>query len=105
MPPVSGLLVLDKPAGPTSFEVVARVKRLLRADKAGHTGMLDPLATGVLAVCLGEAVKLQQWLTEGDKAYEALVAFGAATTTEDAEGEVTARGNPAPLDAARSEER
>lgn len=97
---VSGLVVVDKPAGPTSFDVVARVKRLFRAAKAGHTGTLDPLATGVLAVCLGEAVKLQQWLTEGDKGYEALVAFGAATTTEDAEGEVTERGDPARLDAA-----
>ncbi|HYS80219.1 MAG TPA: tRNA pseudouridine(55) synthase TruB [Anaeromyxobacteraceae bacterium] len=97
---ISGLLVIDKPAGPTSFDVVTRVKRLLRARKAGHTGTLDPLATGVLVVCLGEAVKLQQWLTEGDKAYEALVAFGAATTTEDAEGEVVARGDPGPLDAA-----
>jgi tRNA pseudouridine55 synthase len=98
MPAPSGLLVVDKPAGPTSFDVVARVRRLLRAEKAGHTGTLDPLATGVLAVCLGEAVKLQQWLTEGDKGYEALVAFGAATTTEDGEGEVTARGDPAALD-------
>lgn len=97
--PPSGVLVVDKPVGPTSFDVVARVKRLLRADKAGHTGTLDPLATGVLAVCLGEAVKLQQYLTEGDKAYQALVAFGAATTTQDAEGEVTARGDPSLLDA------
>ncbi|GEJ59450.1 tRNA pseudouridine(55) synthase TruB [Anaeromyxobacter diazotrophicus] len=98
MPAPSGLLVVDKPAGPTSFDVVARVRRLLRAEKAGHTGTLDPLATGVLAVCLGEAVKLQQWLTDGDKGYEALVAFGAATSTEDAEGEVVARGDPAALD-------
>ncbi|HVI75513.1 MAG TPA: tRNA pseudouridine(55) synthase TruB [Anaeromyxobacteraceae bacterium] len=97
---LSGLLVVDKPAGPTSFDVVARARRLFRAQKAGHTGTLDPLATGVLAVCLGEAVKLQQWLTQGDKGYEAIVAFGAATTTEDAEGEVTARGDPAALDAA-----
>jgi tRNA pseudouridine55 synthase len=98
---ISGLLVIDKPAGPTSFDVVTRVKRLVRARKAGHTGTLDPLATGVLVVCLGEAVKLQQWLTDGDKAYEALVAFGAATTTEDAEGEVVARGDAGALDAAR----
>jgi tRNA pseudouridine55 synthase len=97
---VSGVLVVDKPAGPTSFDVVTRVKRLLRANKAGHTGTLDPLATGVLAVCVGDAVKLQQFLADGDKAYEALVAFGAATTTEDAEGEVTARGDPSRLDAA-----
>ncbi len=98
---VSGVLVVDKPLGPTSFDVVARVKRLVRAQKAGHTGTLDPLATGVLVVCLGEAVKLQQWLTEGDKAYEALAAFGAATTTEDAEGEVVERGDPEPLDGDR----
>jgi len=96
----AGLLVVDKPVGPTSFDVVARVKRALGADKAGHTGTLDPLASGVLAVCLGEAVKLQHWLADGDKAYLATVAFGAATTTEDAEGEVTARGDPAGLDAA-----
>jgi tRNA pseudouridine55 synthase len=95
----TGLLVVDKPAGPTSFSVVARVKRVLRADKAGHTGTLDPAATGVLAVCVGEAVKLQQFLTEGDKAYEAGIAFGAATETEDAEGRVVERGEPSALTA------
>jgi tRNA pseudouridine55 synthase len=94
---VSGLLVVDKPVGPTSFDVVARVRRLFRAAKAGHTGTLDPLASGVLAVCLGECVKLQGWLAEGDKAYDATVAFGVATATEDAEGEVVARGDPAGL--------
>ncbi len=98
-PTLSGVLVVDKPAGPTSFDVVARVKRALRAEKAGHTGTLDPLATGVLAVCLGDGVKLQQFLADGDKAYEAVVAFGAATTTQDAEGAVTARGDPCHLDA------
>lgn len=96
-----GVLVVDKPQGPTSFEVVQRVRRLFRADRAGHTGTLDPLATGVLAVCLGEAVKLQAWLAEGDKAYQATVAFGAATDTEDAAGRITERGDPAGLDAAR----
>ncbi|HUL60917.1 MAG TPA: tRNA pseudouridine(55) synthase TruB [Anaeromyxobacteraceae bacterium] len=95
-----GVLVVDKPSGPTSFEVVKRVRRLLRAAKAGHTGTLDPMATGVLAVCVDDAVKLQQWLTDGDKAYQATVAFGAATDTEDAEGEVVARADPAGLDAA-----
>jgi tRNA pseudouridine55 synthase len=98
-PTASGVLVVDKPAGPTSFEVVARVKRALRAEKAGHTGTLDPLATGVLVVCLGEAVKLQQFLADGDKEYVAVVAFGAATSTQDAEGEITARGDPSRLDA------
>ncbi len=96
---VNGVLVVDKPAGPTSFDVVTRVRRLLRAGKAGHTGTLDPLATGVLAVCVGEAVKLQQFLCEGDKVYRAVFAFGCATTTEDAEGEITERGDPSRLDA------
>jgi tRNA pseudouridine55 synthase len=85
---VGGVLVVDKPAGPTSFEVVRRVRSALGAAKAGHTGTLDPAATGVLAVCVEDGVKLQQWLVAGDKAYEALVAFGAATATQDAEGRV-----------------
>lgn len=92
-----GVLVIDKPAGPTSFDVVRRVRRALGAEKAGHAGTLDPAATGVLAVCVDDAVKVQQWLVDGDKTYEATVAFGAATTTEDAEGEVVARGDPAGL--------
>jgi tRNA pseudouridine55 synthase len=94
----SGVLVVDKPAGPTSFEVVKRVRRALGAAKAGHAGTLDPAATGVLVVCVGEAVKLQQFLSDGDKGYHATVAFGAATTTEDAEGEVIARGDPSALE-------
>ncbi len=95
----SGVLVVDKPAGPTSFDVVARVRRLLRVPKAGHTGTLDPLATGVLAICVGDALKLQQFLCDGDKAYRAVFAFGAATATQDAEGEIVARGDPSGLDA------
>ncbi len=94
-----GVLVVDKPAGPTSFEVVKRVRRALAAGKAGHAGTLDPAATGVLAVCVDDAVKLQQWLADGDKAYQATIAFGAATTTEDTEGEVVARGDPSALTA------
>ena len=96
-----GILVVDKPAGPTSFAVVERVRRALGAAKAGHTGTLDPAATGVLAVCLDDAVKLQHWITEGDKAYEALVAFGVATDTEDAEGREMERGDPTGLTAER----
>ena len=95
-----GVLVVDKPAGPTSFDVVRRVRRLLGAAKAGHAGTLDPMATGVLAVCVGDAVKLQQFLAEGDKAYEAAVAFGIATDTQDAEGKAVERGDPSRLDAA-----
>lgn len=96
-----GILVVDKPAGPTSFAVVERVRRALGAGKAGHTGTLDPAATGVLAVCVDDAVKLQHWITEGDKAYEALVVFGSATDTEDAEGRELARGDPSGLTAER----
>jgi tRNA pseudouridine55 synthase len=95
-----GVLVVDKPAGPTSFEVVQRVRRALGAERAGHAGTLDPAATGVLAVCVDDAVKLQQWLADGDKAYDATVAFGTATSTEDAEGEIVERGDPSRLDAA-----
>jgi len=91
---------VDKPAGPTSFDVVRRVSGALRASKAGHTGTLDPMATGLLAVCLGEAVKLQQFLVEGDKRYLAEVAFGTATDTEDAEGRVVETGDPSGLAAA-----
>lgn len=100
MTEAAGVLLVDKPAGPTSFDVVARVRRALSAPRAGHAGTLDPAATGLLAVCLGEGVKLQRFLAEGDKAYEAVVALGAATDTEDAEGRVTARGDPSGLDAA-----
>ncbi len=91
---LSGILVVDKPAGPTSFDVVNRLRRAVRARKAGHAGTLDPAATGVLVVCLEDAVRLQQWLSDGDKAYRATIAFGAATETEDAEGRVIAEGEP-----------
>jgi tRNA pseudouridine55 synthase len=97
--PPSGVLVVDKPAGPTSFDVVSRARRALGARKAGHAGTLDPAATGVLAVCLGDAVRLQHYLVDGDKAYEATIAFGAATDTEDAEGKVVAEGDPSGLTA------
>ncbi len=100
MTEAAGVLLVDKPAGPTSFEVVARVRRALAVSRAGHAGTLDPAATGLLAICLGEGVKLQRFLAEGDKSYEALVALGAATDTEDDEGRVTARGDPSALDAA-----
>ncbi len=92
-----GVLLVDKPAGPTSHDVVLRVRRALGTTAAGHTGTLDPAATGLLAVCLGDALKVQRWLTEGDKAYQATVAFGAATDTEDATGQVTERGDAAGL--------
>jgi tRNA pseudouridine55 synthase len=83
---MDGLLVVDKPAGPTSHDVVARVRRALRQARVGHTGTLDPAATGVLCLVLGRATRLAQFLTTSDKAYEAVVRFGFATDTGDAEG-------------------
>lgn len=85
---VHGVLLLDKPLGLSSNDALVRAKRLLRAQKAGHTGTLDPLATGLLPLCFGEATKFSQDLLEADKTYEAQVRLGQCTTTGDAEGEV-----------------
>ena len=92
-----GVLLVDKPAGPTSHDVVLRVRRALGTPSAGHAGTLDPAATGLLVVCVGDALKLQRWLADGDKVYQATVAFGAATDTEDATGAVTERGDASGL--------
>ena len=81
-----GVLVIDKPRGPTSHDVVARVRRALGTRAVGHAGTLDPMATGVLVVAVGEATKLVRWLTEDAKSYRATVALGAETDTLDAEG-------------------
>lgn len=86
--PVHGVLLLDKPLGLTSNQALQRVKWLLRAEKAGHTGTLDPLATGVLPLCFGAATKFSQMHLDADKAYETTVRLGIQTTTADAEGEV-----------------
>jgi tRNA pseudouridine55 synthase len=87
---VHGVLLLDKPLGLSSNDALVRAKRLLRANKAGHTGTLDPLATGLLPLCFGEATKFSQDLLEADKTYEATVRLGQKTATGDAEGEVIA---------------
>ncbi len=84
--PVRGMLVIDKPAGLTSHDLVLAVRHRLRA-RAGHTGTLDPQATGVLLVCVGEATRLTRFLQHDDKVYECVVRFGWATDTYDAEGE------------------
>jgi tRNA pseudouridine55 synthase len=86
---VSGWLVVDKPAGITSTAVVNKVKWAMEAQKAGHAGTLDPAATGVLAIALGEATKTVPYITDALKCYRFVVNLGAATTTDDAEGEVT----------------
>jgi tRNA pseudouridine55 synthase len=85
---IDGILLLDKPLGFSSNQVLQKVKHLFQATKAGHTGTLDPLATGLLPICLGEATKFAQYVTDADKTYIATVKFGATTTTGDAEGKV-----------------
>jgi len=102
---MDGVLVIDKPSGPTSFDVVRQVRSLLKIKKVGHTGTLDPMATGVLPLCLGEATKVAGFITEGDKAYDATVRLGSETDTQDAQGKVTAQApvpalTPALLEAA-----
>ncbi|HKW81639.1 MAG TPA: tRNA pseudouridine(55) synthase TruB [Casimicrobiaceae bacterium] len=84
---VDGVLPLDKPAGLSSNAALQRARRLYRAEKAGHTGTLDPLASGLLPVCFGEATKFAQLLLDSDKAYAATVRLGRTTTTGDAEGD------------------
>jgi tRNA pseudouridine55 synthase len=88
--PVHGWLIFDKPQGMTSTQAVSRVKRLYDAAKAGHAGTLDPLATGVLPIALGEATKTVPFVVEGSKDYRFTVQFGAETDTDDAEGSVVA---------------
>lgn len=85
---VNGVLLLDKPIGFSSNQALQKVKWLYSAAKAGHTGTLDPLATGLLPICLGEATKFAQYVTDADKTYFATIKLGATTTTGDAEGEV-----------------
>ncbi|MEE8439576.1 MAG: tRNA pseudouridine(55) synthase TruB [Micropepsaceae bacterium] len=89
--PVHGWVVLDKPEGITSTQAVARVRRALNAQKAGHAGTLDPLATGVLAIALGEATKTVPYVMDGQKNYRFTARWGIATDTDDSQGEVTER--------------
>ena len=85
---ISGVILLDKPLGFSSNQALQKVKHLLQAAKAGHTGSLDPLASGLLPLCFGEATKFSHFLLDADKSYRALVKLGSTTTTGDAEGEV-----------------
>jgi tRNA pseudouridine55 synthase len=84
--PLDGILLLDKPAGMSSNQALQRVRHLFRAEKAGHTGALDPLATGLLPLCFGEATKIAGYLLGNDKAYETTARLGATTDTDDADG-------------------
>ena len=97
---ISGWLVVDKPAGMTSTSVVNKVRWALDAQKAGHAGTLDPDATGVLAVALGEATKTVPYITDALKCYRFMVRLGLGTRTDDAEGEVTETSDSRPSDAA-----
>lgn len=84
--PPSGLIVVDKPRGPTSHDIVSKMRRTLQAGAIGHAGTLDPMATGVLVLAIGEATKLVSWLTAHEKSYEATIALGSTTDTLDADG-------------------
>jgi tRNA pseudouridine55 synthase len=97
---VDGWVVLDKPLGMGSTQAVGRIRRLFAAEKAGHGGTLDPLATGVLPVALGEATKTVPFVMDGRKEYRFTLRFGEARSTEDAEGEVTATSEKRPTDGA-----
>ena len=91
---MNGVVVVDKPAGITSHDVVDRVRKLLGVKKAGHTGTLDPLATGVLPVCVGEATKIASFLAGDDKVYEVVMLLGVRTDTQDVTGTVLAEQEP-----------
>jgi len=97
---INGILLLDKPIGFSSNQALQKIKWLLKAAKAGHTGTLDPLATGLLPLCFGEATKFAHFLTDADKTYIATIKLGATTTTGDAEGEVL---STSPVNVSRSE--
>jgi tRNA pseudouridine55 synthase len=99
-----GVLVLDKPSGPTSHDVVRRARRALGTRAVGHAGTLDPMASGVLVLGVGEGTKLLQHLTGADKAYVATVELGVATDSLDADGVVTERADVPPLTAALVQE-
>lgn len=93
---LDGVFLLDKPTGISSHSAMKRVQRLLCAEKAGHTGSLDPLATGMLPICLGEATKFSRFFLEAKKAYSVKVCWGVTTTTGDREGEILSTA-PAPV--------
>ncbi len=94
--PVHGWVVLDKPLGMTSTQAVGKIRRLFDAEKVGHGGTLDPLATGLLPIALGEATKTVQWAMDGRKIYRFEVAWGEERSTDDREGEITARSDLRP---------
>jgi tRNA pseudouridine55 synthase len=101
---VDGILLLDKPEGITSNAALQRVKRLYQAEKAGHTGSLDPIATGLLPICLGQATKLSGFLLDADKAYRVTARLGVKTSTGDREGSPIATSDPNGVTASQLEQ-
>jgi tRNA pseudouridine55 synthase len=101
---VNGIVLLDKPAGMTSNAALQTVKRLFDAQKAGHTGSLDPLATGLLPICLGEATKISAFLLDADKRYRFTMRLGERTDSGDADGEIVERRDPGNVDRAAIEQ-
>lgn len=100
MPPLNGWLIIDKPGGMTSAQVVGRLKKYVKPSKIGHAGTLDPMATGILPLAIGEATKTVQYCMDKEKSYAFTVTFGAATDTDDAEGETIETSKHVPDDAA-----
>src|SRR5438552_11222895 len=102
---MDGLLVIDKPVGPTSHDVVQRVRRLLAEPRIGHTGTLDPMASGVLALVLGRATRLARFLIGADKSYEAVVRLGQSTDSGDVAGRPTGAPYTGPMPGAEAIDR
>ena len=100
---LAGVLIIDKAKGPTSHDIVASLRRILHMRKIGHCGTLDPLATGVLVVCLGRYTRLNRWLSGADKSYEAKIELGATSPTGDAQGQITPLEGADPPDLATVE--
>ena len=102
-PAPEGILVIDKPVGPTSFDIVAKLRKSLQTREIGHCGTLDPLASGVVVVCVGRYCKLVRFLTADDKRYEAQITFGFSTPSYDLETQADAHGDVGVVDAAKIE--
>ncbi len=101
---MDGIFNINKPVGMTSHDVVAIIRKLLKQKRVGHAGTLDPLASGVLPICVGQATRVAEYLSESGKAYKAEIVFGTATDTYDAEGSVTATASTTELSLKRIEE-
>jgi len=95
-PNLTGVLVIDKDKGPTSHDIVASLRRIIGMRRIGHCGTLDPLATGVLVLCLGRFTRLNRWLNGTDKEYLATISLGATSRTGDAQGPIIAESNVRP---------